>query len=102
MADEESQFSTITDFHANKVSLKEESLSCDEVLACAYCAGWAEARSAVVYDVNVDLVCMEIGQFVTEVSRGGLVIPHLPTFELISVMAFFVKMSGSLGGMLGK
>ena len=45
-----------------ELSLKEESLSCDEVLACAYCAGWAEARSAVVYDVNVDLVCMEIGQ----------------------------------------
>ena len=39
---------------------------------------------------------MEKGQFVTEVSRGGLVMPHLPTFELISVMAPCVKKFGSL------
>lgn len=68
-----------------------ESLTENEALASAYCAGWVEARSSVQFDEDVQFVPLEIGNFVSEVSRGSLVVPHIPTFELISVMVPFVK-----------
>lgn len=73
-----------------EISLSER-ISENETLACAYCAGWVEARSSVQYDEDVPCVPLEVGKFVNEVSRGGLVVPHMPTFELISIMTPFVK-----------
>lgn len=67
----------------------------NEAIACAYCAGWVEARSSEQYDEDVQYVPLEIGNFITEVSRGGLVIPHIPTFELLSIMVPFVKQNAT-------
>ena len=73
-----------------------ESISENEALTCAYCAGWIEARSSVQYDEDVPCVPLEVGKFVNEVSRGGLVVPHMLTFELISIMTPFVKKFATL------
>lgn len=73
-----------------KLSLSE-SITENEAFACAYCAGLVKARNSEQFDNDAPFVPLDIHNLVSEVSCGGLVVLHIPTFEHTSVIAAFVK-----------
>ena len=63
--------------------LREEGLSEMEEIFCAYAAGWLESKCK---DLDISDTEWEVSdkpfEFIEEVSRGFLTIPHVVTFEL--------------------
>ena len=68
-------------------------LTANEETSSAYVAGWLERKCVGVVTFNDDepLVTGEAQDFIDEVSRGALLIPHQTTFELVKLGLRFIK-----------
>ena len=64
--------------------MREEGLSEVEEMSCAYVAGWLETKCK---DLDISDTEWEVSgkplEFIEEVSRGSLTIPHVVTFEFV-------------------
>lgn len=72
-------------------------LSSEEIHSCVYVAGWLEFKAGddIQFADDDVLVHQKFRQFVDEVSRGKLKIPHESTFMLIQTGLQFVKSTDS-------
>ena len=69
-----------------------ETLSDVEELSCAYVAGWLESKCT---DLNIpedeDHISGSPLEFISEVSRGALTIPHVVTFDFVKSGLLFIN-----------
>ena len=73
--------------------IRNVTLSETEEWASAYVAGWLEAKcqQELSFSDEEPIVSSEISDFIQEVSRGGLTIPHQSTHELVRIGLCFVN-----------
>ena len=63
-----------------------------EESSCAYVAGWLEKKCEdLKFDEEDELVPVEVQDFINEVSRGKLKVPHASTFQLVRLGLMFMK-----------
>ena len=62
----------------------DETLTEEEEMSCAYVAGWLELKCKDLdFDADEDLISGKQEEFITEVSRGGLTVPHVATVDIV-------------------
>ena len=82
----------IDDASAMKESVSSITLSSSEKSSCAYVAGWLEGKcDELAFTDDDPLVTSEVKNFIEEVSRGCLKIPHECTYQLVELGLCFVK-----------
>ena len=82
----------IDDASAMEESVSSITLSSSEKSSCAYVAGWLEGKcDELVFTDDDPLVTSEVKNFIEEVSRGCLKIPHECTYHLVELGLCFVK-----------
>ena len=82
----------IDDASAMEESVSSITLSSSEKSSCAYVAGWLEGKCEELLFTDDDpLVTSEVKNFIEEVSRGCLKIPHECTYQLVELGLCFVK-----------
>jgi len=74
-------------------SISDVTLSSCEKSSCAYVAGWLEKKCEreLTFSDEEPLVNSEVKNFIEEVSKGSLTIPHECTYQLVEVGLCFVK-----------
>ena len=73
--------------------ISDVNLSASEENAVAYVAGWLEKKCQKELDFSEDepLLTSEVKDFIEEVSRGSLTVPHLCTYEFVRTGLCYVK-----------
>ena len=66
-------------------------MSVNEESSAAYVAGWLESQSDLKFPDEEPVVDDEVGEFIRNVSRGPLKIPHECTYQLVRIGLSFVK-----------
>ena len=84
---------TAEDASSIEESISDVSLSCHEERSVAYVAGWLETKceGELTFSEDEPLLTSEMKDFIEEVSRGSLRIPHMCTHELVRTGLCFVK-----------
>lgn len=84
---------TAEDASSIEECISDVSLSCQEERSAAYVAGWLEKKCEGELKFSEDelLITNEMKDFIDEVSRGSLTIPHMCTYELVRSGLRFVK-----------
>ena len=74
-------------------SIENVTLTINKESSAAYVAGWLEhkCKNHIKFDDEEPLVTSEVKDFVEEVSRGSLKVPHQCTYELVRFGLTFVK-----------
>lgn len=74
-------------------SISEVTLTNNEKSCCAYVAGWLESKCSedLGFSEEEPLVNSDVNNFIQEVSRGSLTVPHECTYHLVEVGLCFVK-----------
>ena len=67
------------------------SLTDQEYYAVAYVAGWIEMKTVGLTFSEEDLKIDRAKDFIMEVSRGALIVPHISTFELVKCGLCYMK-----------
>ena len=82
----------IDDASAMEESVSSITLSSSEKSSCAYVTGWLEGKcDELVFTDDNPLVTSDVKNFIEEVSRGCLKIPHECTYQLVELGLCFVK-----------
>ena len=74
-------------------SISDVTLTNNEKSCCAYVAGWLEGKCSedLSFSDEEPLVNSDVKNFIEEVSRGSLTVPHECTYQLVEVGLCFVK-----------
>ncbi len=84
------------DAAAIETCLLEEGLSETEELSCAYVAGWLESKCKdLIIPEDEEKISGRPLEFIAEVSRESLTIPHVVTFDFVKSGLRFVNNSKS-------
>ena len=74
--------------------ISEETLSAMEEYSVAYVAGWLEkVCNDLLFSEDEPFLTTGAKEFIEEVSRGYLTVPHVCTYEFVGIGLRFVKMS---------
>lgn len=81
------------DAAAIELSIDDTKLTSNEESSAAYVAGWLEQKcqGMLTFDEDDPLVASEVKDFIVEVSRGALQIPHESIYQLVRIGLCFVK-----------
>ena len=84
---------TAEDASSIEESISDVYLSCHEEMSVAYVSGWLETKceGELTFSEDEPLLTSEMKDFIEQVSRGSLKIPHMCTYELVKTGLCFVK-----------